>query len=139
MILEENPLSETLDFLVERVLSVRPADAPDVDRHPKTFAIVERNEAGVVEAGVYVYVHTGWAYVDLIWVDEKRRGQGLGVKLMQDAEAEARRRGCHSVYVWTVDFEAPLFYEKLGYAKFVTFENFIPSHQRFGYRKRIAS
>jgi len=116
---------------------MRPPDHPALNRKWTTFVVMEkegRNEYG----GIYVYVHPGWAYFDLVWVEPKHRSQGLGRKLMEKAEIEAQKRGCHSAWLWTQDFEAPGFYEKLGYKKFVVFEDFIPGHQRIGYMKRLA-
>ncbi len=89
--------------------------------------------------GIYVFAHPGWAYVDLVWTRDDQRGKGLGRKLMAKAEDEAQKRACHSAYLWTQDFEAPGFYEKLGYRRFVVLEDFIPGHQRIGFMKRLAA
>jgi len=139
MIIENNPSETVVDRLLEEVLAVRPADAPEVDRHPKKFAILEKDAAGSLQGGVYVYVHPGWAYVDLLWVDEKCRGKGLASRLMTEAEEEAKRRGCVGVWLWTQEYEAPMFYEKRGYSRFVSFDDFIKGHERIGFMKRLAA
>jgi len=139
MKLIDNPITDIQTLLMERILSVRPADFPAIDRTPKRFALIETDEAGATIAGAYAYQHPGWIYLDLLWVDEKRRGAGLGRKLISSLEAEARARACVGIYLWTQDFEAPGFYEKLGYEKFVSFDDFIPGHRRMGFMKRIAA
>ncbi len=139
MIVDDHPSPETQNFLTDRVLSVRPKDHPDVDRYPKKFAVLQKNARGEVEAGAYVYVHPGWAYLDLLWVAEGLRHAGLGHLVMKEVETEALRRGCIGVYLWTQDYEAPGFYEKLGYERFVSFDGFIPGHRRIGFMKRIAT
>ncbi|OII60917.1 GNAT family N-acetyltransferase [Streptomyces sp. CC53] len=63
---------------------------------------------------------TGWTWGDscevhMLWVRADRRGSGLGTRLMREAEAEARRRGCRHMAVSSYTFQAPGFYEKLGY------------------------
>ena len=54
-------------------------------------------------------------HIDSLWVDEKYRKQGLGSKLLEAAESEAKKRGCHSVHVDTMSWQAPEFYKKHGY------------------------
>ena len=50
-----------------------------------------------------------------MWVDEQQRGSGLGKELMQRAEVEAKNRGCIMAQVDTLSFQAPNFYQKLGF------------------------
>lgn len=51
-----------------------------------------------------------------MWIEESLRHAGAGSGLTTTFEAEARRRGCERVVVSTHEFQAPRFYEKLGYA-----------------------
>ncbi len=139
MVILDNPDPSAIEPLQRQVLAVRPADWPDTDRKAKPFGIFDTDDEQSLRAGVLVYVHPGWAYIDLLWVAEDLRGQGLGQLYMQKAEEEAVRRKCHSAFLWTQDYEAPGFYEKLGYKRFVTFEDFIPGHQRIGFMKRLAA
>ena len=53
--------------------------------------------------------------VQVLWVEEARRGEGLGRALMAAAEEEARRRGCVYLFLDTLSFQAPDFYASLGY------------------------
>ena len=55
-------------------------------------------------------------YVDILWVQEDHRKKGIGSKLLQAAEEEARRRGCHHVHLDTMSWQAPGFYQKQGYS-----------------------
>ena len=77
--------------------------------------IVEYDENKNVIAGILGGTYWGWCHIDILWVDEKFRGQGLGSKLLEAAEVEAKKRGCHSVHVDTMSWQAPEFYKKHGY------------------------
>jgi GNAT superfamily N-acetyltransferase len=79
----------------------------------------------------------GWLYVDWLWVAEAARGRDLGTRLMDLAEAEGRRRGCHSAYLYTYSFQARPFYEKRGYAVVATLPDFPPGHQRHYLTKKL--
>ena len=76
-----------------------------------------RNDAGDVIAGFHGYTWGGCCELSHVWVDERYRRQGLGTVLLRSAEAEAVARGCAQVVVATHSFQAPGFYERMGYEK----------------------
>jgi ribosomal protein S18 acetylase RimI-like enzyme len=71
------------------------------------------------------------------WVEESRRRQGLGTKLLQAAEEEARRRGCTQIMLMTFSFQAPAFYERHGFEVVATIDNHPRGHRNFLMRKRL--
>ena len=77
--------------------------------------IVEYDASGNMIGGILGGTYWGWMYVDILWVHESHRKQGIGSKLLQAAEAEAIRRGCHHVHLDTMSWQAPEFYKKHGY------------------------
>ncbi|TFF13997.1 N-acetyltransferase [Pseudomonas sp. BCA14] len=60
----------------------------------------------------------GMAFLDLFHLPEALRGSGLGSRLLQVFEGEARRRGCAHAVLYTLSFQAPEFYEKHGWLRF---------------------
>ena len=50
-----------------------------------------------------------------LWVEASHRGRGLGIRLVQEFERHAMKKGCRSFYLETLSFQAPEFYKKLGY------------------------
>jgi GNAT superfamily N-acetyltransferase len=102
-----------------------------------SFAVFLRGVDGNVVGGVLARAGRGWLRIGTLWVDTSLRGQGYGRQLMAAAEAEGRRRGCHSAYLDTFSFQAPAFYEQCGYEVFGTLEAFPDEHQRFFMRKSL--
>jgi GNAT superfamily N-acetyltransferase len=60
----------------------------------------------------------GLLFVDLFYLPHRLRGSGVGSDVLQQAEAEGRRRGCRSGVLYTITFQAPGFYEKHGWRVF---------------------
>ena len=63
------------------------------------------------------------ADLDILWVEEKYRKQGIGSALIREAERAARKRGCHFMTLGTFDFQARPLYEKHGFAVCGTIED----------------
>jgi GNAT superfamily N-acetyltransferase len=102
-----------------------------------SFAVFLRSVDGTVLGGVLARAGRGWLHVGSLWVDPGLRRQGYGTRLLAAAEAEGRRRGCHSAYLDTFSFQAPAFYERCGYEIFGTLESFPGEHRRFFMRKSL--
>jgi GNAT superfamily N-acetyltransferase len=56
---------------------------------------------------------------------------------MERAEREALRRGCHYARLATGNFQAPVFYQKLGYTLYGTLENCPPGETVFYFWKKL--
>jgi ribosomal protein S18 acetylase RimI-like enzyme len=79
-----------------------------------------------------------WLNIELLWVDEQFRSAGLGSRLMDTAEQQARdQHGCTASRVETFDFQAPGFYKKLGYTLVGTVEDYPPGSRDHIFVKRL--
>ncbi len=110
------PTSEELAAIGDGLASFNEADVGPADR--RTIAVVVRDEAGEVVAGISGYTAWGWLYVQWLWVAEASRGTGLAGRMLEAAEAEARTRGCHSAYIDTFSPVALKVYQRAGYVPF---------------------
>lgn len=63
------------------------------------------------------------AGIGMTWVRHDRRGTGLGADLLSAFEDEARRRDCTHVFVTSFTFQAPDFYQRLGYREIFRWES----------------
>lgn len=79
----------------------------------QVWALDERGEPA---GGLDAHTWAGWLHVNLLWVDTRHRGSGLGSRLLAEAERAGRAaRDCTRSRVWTWDFQAPEFYKRHGY------------------------
>src|SRR5215212_2186774 len=76
--------------------------------------IFARDQRGQLVGGIYGFTDRGWLRIEVLVVRDGWRGQGLGTRLLASAEAEARGRGCHDVWLDTFSFQALPFYEQHG-------------------------
>jgi len=101
------------------------------------FAVFVRDETGAIRGGLDAFAYAGWLFVRTLWIEDALRGRGVGRELIARAEERALAVGCHSVYLDTFSFQAPGFYQKLGYQVFGTLD-YPPGHQRYFLQKRLA-
>jgi GNAT superfamily N-acetyltransferase len=108
-----------------------PTDRKDV------FIPITADE-GSVDGGLVGYTGRGWLYVELLFVPERLRGQGMAARLLALAEDEAKARGCIGAYIDTINPVACRVYERAGYSVFGRIEDFTRGHdicwliKRFG-------
>jgi GNAT superfamily N-acetyltransferase len=82
------------------------------------IAVTVRDDEGAIHGGVIAYLFDDNCYIDTVWNDENARGNGLGAKMVRIVEDEARRLGARGVWLYTTNFQAKPFYDKLGYTQF---------------------
>jgi len=74
-----------------------------------------------------------------LWVAPEARGRGIGSDLVHRFELHARTRGCTLFYLDTWSFQAPAFYEKLGYRSALALGDIGPGMVRHVMTKSVAA
>jgi GNAT superfamily N-acetyltransferase len=105
---------------------------------PRLLVIPLRGDDGTLAGGFWGATMFEWMHVGMLFVPESLRGQGVGSALMATAENEAQKRGCRGAFVDTFSFQAGPFYEKLGYTRFGTLQDYPPGHSQLYFSKRFA-
>ena len=102
------------------------------------LAILIRSPSdGAIEGGLWGRSYYRWLFIELLFIPEPSRKVGLGTRIMDLAEAEARRRGCLGAWLDSFSFQAPGFYEKRGYKIFAQLDDYPPGQSRFFLSKRL--
>ena len=96
------------------------------------------NEKGEIVAGCLAKMYC-WnvVYVDILWIEEAYRKQGLGSKLLKEIERIAVDKGGSLIHLDTFDFQAKDFYIKHGYEVFGVLEDCPNEHCRYYLKKKL--
>jgi hypothetical protein len=95
-----------------RLIEALRRNVPSNDSEPIT--LVARDGPTII-GGLIGSTSYGWLLVKVLWVAEEMRCRA---DLMAQAEALARARGCHGVWLDTSSADAERFYVRLGYKSF---------------------
>lgn len=110
---QEEPIQEDLKALSEGLIE-EDVLRKGMDRI-RPFGIFIKGSNGMVIGGINGLALYGCLYIEMLWVKTEWRKQGLGKKLMNEAEMIGRERKCTFATVTTMDWEAFPFYQRLGY------------------------
>ena len=105
------------------------------DMEDLSLAVI--NEAGQVIGGCDVFRMGELAMLDVLWIAEEHRGAGLGGYILHQLEEKALRQGAKRMELNTFGFQAPGFYEKLGYRRFGAIEPAVGTYGHYFYVKDL--
>lgn len=99
--------------------------------------LLEANDGETVLGGALAVYGVAWCFVKYLAVAPEARGRGIGRRLMETLEDEARARGQIGIWLDTFSFQAPAFYEALGYERIGMIDDYPPGEARYFYAKRL--
>jgi GNAT superfamily N-acetyltransferase len=132
---DERECKQLEAFLVERIYEFNAQATGFFDG--RLIGARLRSDAGEIIAAVNGHTWGGCCVIDHLWVHDLHRGRGLGRLLLQAIEAEASRRECKQVVLSTHSFQAPEFYERLGYVKHAVIRGQPTGHANVVYVRRL--
>lgn len=104
----------------------------------EALAVIVR-DGDTMLAGLAGYTAWGWLFVQQLWVAESTRSQGWAQRMLNAAESEAIRRGCHGAYIDTFNPVALKAYQRAGYTEFGRLPDFPQGRDRVWLKKKISS
>ena len=106
--------------------------------HRPLNVIIRDPSTGTPLGGLWGCTAYGWLSIELLYIPENQRGNGLGKTIIQNAEAEASHRGCHSARVDTHEFQGALgFYNNCGYEIYGEIPDYPTGYARYFLQKQI--
>lgn len=133
----QNPTPEDREAILAPLRAYNVAQAGD--GKAELLALLVRDDQGEILGGLYGRFFYRWLFIELLSVPEQARGDGMGSQLMRMAEDLAREKKCTGIWLDTFSFQAPAFYEKLGYSELGQIVDYPPGHKRHFFQKRLVS
>jgi ribosomal protein S18 acetylase RimI-like enzyme len=124
---ETDPPPEDVRFLRDRLNEFNTEATGIADAN--FLGLFKRAPDGSPLAGAFGWTWGGTCYVRYLFVSENLRRQGQGTLLMRAVESEAKARGCQQIVLETHSFQAPRFYQKLGFSIVGHVANYPHDHQ----------
>lgn len=95
------------------------------------------HDQGQVVGGLYGRSIWGTLEIQKLAIAEEYKNKGLGKQLIYIAIEQARIRNCNYIALNTFSFQAPEFYEKMGFEKIGTEHDFPKGFEKYYYRKTL--
>lgn len=134
----KSPNSKDVEFLWSKLREHGLTKLSNPDLEEKFIFGIFAKENAEIKGGLLGQVYYKGMHVDLLWVDEALRKTRVGSSLLKKAEELARESGCTLIYLDTFSFQAPKFYEKIGFEVFGKIENFPETYTRYFLVKRLS-
>ena len=137
LVISAEPSPGDVQYLEDRIYEFNSAATGITDG--EWLAIFVRDDDHRIVAGICGNTWGGCAEIRQFWVEQSRRKQGLGTRLLGAAEQEARRRGCRQMLLMTFGFHAPSFYARHGFEVIAVVDDHPHGHENLLLRKRLGA
>lgn len=127
--------------LSEGIVSFNAERVPDLEpiEREKKFHVFAKGDDGEILGGIRATCYWNTLHIELLWLSEEARAQGLGKKLIESAEGYAVQNHCGNALVETTSWQARPFYEKNGYRHIATLNDRPKGHASHYLAKALAT
>ncbi|MBE7684078.1 GNAT family N-acetyltransferase [Paenibacillus sp. P13VS] len=103
----------------------------------KSIHLFLRDKEGRAVGGIFCATYCETLYIDNFWIDEEYRNHGSGKSLLLQAESIASSMGCKLAHTSTFSYQAPEFYQKMGYEVFGVIDEYPEGIVQYFLKKRL--
>ncbi|MGF9698493.1 GNAT family N-acetyltransferase [Paenibacillus sp. MABNR03] len=103
----------------------------------KSINLFLRNKTGKAIGGIFCATYCDTLYIDNFWIDEEYRNHGNGKTLILQAESIASDMGCKLAHTSTFSYQAPEFYQKMGYEVFGILDEYPEGIVQYFLKKKL--
>ena len=135
LVITSEPAPDRVQYLEDRIYEFNSGATGIAD--VEWLAIFVEDDNSRIVAGICGSTWGGCLEIRQFWVEEARRKQGLGTRLLGAAEREARRRDCRQILLMTFTFQAPAFYARHGFEVVAAVDDHPRGHKNLLLRKRL--
>jgi GNAT superfamily N-acetyltransferase len=136
IVVDETPDSDLREAILRPLRDYNTSKIGPVVVEPLAV-FLRHTESDAIIGGLWGSSAAGWLFIELLYVPEEFRTRGLGSSLIRHAEEIATKRGCVGIRLDTFTFQAPGFYEKLGYRTFGKLIGHPEGHEQIYYFKNL--
>ncbi len=101
------------------------------------FSIFAQNNKNEIIGGATIWEHSDAFYIDILWVEENYREQGVGSRLLNELFNQATIKNVKKIFVDTYEFQAVDFYKKQGFFVIGRLEDYLLGNDRIYLRKNL--
>lgn len=136
----EDCIDNDAEYICDRLVEYNLSQVPQ--RQKIAFEALDKklvDDSGNIIAGIVAKMYC-WnvVYLDILWVSEEHRREGLGTYLLKELEQTAKSKGVTLIHLDTFDFQAKNFYIKNGYELFGTLDECPQGgHCRYYFKKYL--
>ncbi len=130
--------SEEQKYIGDKLSQFNKDSAPsDYKKHRINVDLALKDESGNLVGGLIGMIYRHCLFIDTLWIDESLRGLGYGKELVKNAEQTARENACVFIHLDTFSFQAPDFYERLGFEVFGVLDEYPGELKRYYMKKML--